>query len=573
MRFAFRHAAATMSRSARAAEAGCARPRAGPRGRGRRALPATLLAAAALAAGQALAEPTAAAQAPTPAQDAVSSRAPAPTFPVHRFAVEGNTVLDPVHVDAALAAWLGEARTFADLQAAVAALQAAYTRAGFGAVRVFLPEQQIASDTVRIAVVEPRLRRVAIDGPAGLDPARVRRALPALREGETPNADALARELALANENPSRRISVDLRSDAAGEIDATVQVAAERPWRVGAVLDNTGTEDTGRARVGAFVQHADAFGRDHVATFQYVTSPSQPDDVRIAALNYRVPLPSLGDSLDVYGIYASVDAGVVSDLFSVRGKGRVLGLRYTQNLRPTATWRHRLLWGVEQRPVDNQVALLGGGEDLAPDITLHPASLGYAGAWSAPGRQLELSLTGVHNLPRGSRGRGDAFEAARSGASASYALLRYGVKVQQALPADWQVRVAVDGQYTRDALVSAEQFGIGGQDSVRGFDERELVDDFGTRASLELHTPDFGERVGPGAFAHALLFLDHGWLRRNQPLPGEATHRHIASVGGGLRFVLPPSWNLRVDLSRVVRGTDARPRGSDRIGFSLGYAY
>ncbi|MEO5882820.1 MAG: ShlB/FhaC/HecB family hemolysin secretion/activation protein [Caldimonas sp.] len=501
------------------------------------------------------------------------AQAQAPTFEVQRFEVEGNTLLDPVQIDDALLARRGGALSFADLQAAVAALQLAYARAGFGAVRAFLPEQQVASGTVRITVIEPRLRKVTIDGPPDLDLDRIRRALPALREGATPNTDDLAREIALANENPARRISVDLRSEASGQIDATVAVVQDRPWRVGAVFDNTGTAGTGRTRIGVFFQHANVTQQDHVATLQYVTSPTQPDDVTIAALNYRVPLPALGDSLDLYGIYASVDAGVVSDLFSVRGRGRVLGLRYTQNLPPSATWRHRLLWGVEQRPIDNQVGLVGGSPDLAPDITLHPASLGYAGSWTEPGRQVELRVTGVHNLPRGSRGKGEAFAAARAGASASYAILRYGLRVQQALPGDWQVRVVVDGQYTRDALVSGEQFGIGGQDSVRGFDERELINDIGNRATLELQTPDFGGRIASGVFARALLFLDHGWLRRNQPLPGEVTHSHIASVGAGLRLSLAPSWNLRLDLSRVAQGTDAHPRGSDHIGFSLGYAY
>jgi len=508
-----------------------------------------------------------------PLPPARAQAAAAPTFEVQRFSVEGNTLLDPVQIDAALAEHLGNARSFADLQAAVAALQQAYLRAGYGAVRAFLPEQQIASGTVRIAVVEPRLGRVAIDGPPGLDPARIRHALPALREGQTPNTDDLAREIALANENPTRRIGVDLRSEVPGRIDATVAVAQDRPWRVGVVLDNTGTADTGQARIGAFFQHADVSGRDHVATLQYVTSPTQPSDVTIAALNYRVPLPTLGDSFDLYGIYASVDAGVVSDLFSVRGRGRVLGLRYTMNLRPTANLRHRLLLGVEQRPIDNQVGLVDGSDDLSPDITLNPASLGYAGSWSEPGRQVELSLTAVHNLPRGSRGKGEAFEASRAGASANYALLRYALRAQQALPYDWQVRVAFDGQYTGDALVSGEQYGIGGQDSVRGFDERELIDDRGNRATLELQTPDFGERIGGGVFARALVFLDHGWLHRNHPLPGEATRRHIASAGIGVRLTMPPSWNLRVDVSRVAQGTDSRPRGSEKIGFSVGYAY
>ena len=517
--------------------------------------------AAALAGALALA-PLAAAQAP-----------PAPIFDIQRFNVEGNSLLDAVRIDAVLADHAGKSRTFADVQAAVAALQLAYARAGYGAVRVFLPEQEVASGTVRIAVVEPHLRKVTIEGAPDSDAARIRRALPALVDGATPNTDELAREIVLANENPSRRISVDLRSDAPGQIDALVTVAQDKPAKVGLVFDSTGTSSTGRTRIGGFFQHANVAERDHVATLQYVTSPTQPDDVTIAALNYRVPLPSFGDSLDLYAIYANVDAGVVSDLFSVRGSGTVLGIRYTQNLRPTASWRHRLLYGFEQRPTDNKVVLVDGSSDLASDITVHPASIGYAANWTDESRQVDFSVTGIHNVPRGSHGRSEAFAASRAGASANYAILRYAAKAVQSLRGDWQARLAVDGQYTRDALVSSEQFGIGGQDSVRGFDERELSNDVGTHATLELHTPDFGERVAPGAFARALLFLDHGWLRRNQPLPGEVTHSHIASVGAGLRLSFPPSWNLRVDVSRVAQGTDARPRGSDRIGFSLGYAW
>ena len=74
-------------------------------------------------------------------------------------------------------------------------------------------------------------------------------------------------------------------------------------------------------------------------------------------------------------------------------------------------------------------------------------------------------------------------------------------------------------------------------------------------------------------FARGLAFLDHGWLHRNHPLPGETTRRHIASAGVGLRLTMRPSWNLRVDVSRVAEGTDSRPRGSEKVGFGVGYAY
>ena len=293
----------------------------------------------------------------------------------------------------------------------------------------------------------------------------------------------------------------------------------------------------------------------------------------IAALNYRVPLPTLGDSFDLYAVYAGVDAGVVERAVQRARARPVAGLRYTMNLKPTANLRHRLLLGVEQRPIDNQVGLVDGSDDLSPDITLNPASLGYAGGWSEPGRQVERRSPRCTTCRAARAARARPSRRRVPAPSANYALLRYALKAQQALPYDWQVRVAFDGQYTGDALVSGEQFGIGGQDSVRGFDERELVDDRGERPSLELQTPDFGERLGPRRRRPRAGVPRPRALNRNRPLPGEATSVSIASVGAGLRVAIPPHYQLRLDLAHVTRGFGDRPRGDDHVHFSLGIAY
>ncbi|HZV91587.1 MAG TPA: POTRA domain-containing protein, partial [Caldimonas sp.] len=285
---------------------------------------------------------------------ALPARAADPvTFSIRAFAVEGNTVLAASLVDATVAPYAGPARTFADVHSAVAALQALYAQRGFGTVTVVLPEQQVSAGTVRLRVVEARLRRIGVKGPAGFDATRIGRILPSLRVAATPNTADLAREIRLANENPARRLSIELTSVAADEIDAVVTVVEDKPWKAGAVFDNTGTPSTGPTRIGAFVQYADVAGQDQVATLQYVTSPDRPSDVTIAAVNYRVPLPRLGDSVDLYGVYADVDSGVVGDLFDVRGSGTVTGLRYNQNLRPTASLQQRWTYGLEQRRTDN----------------------------------------------------------------------------------------------------------------------------------------------------------------------------------------------------------------------------
>jgi hemolysin activation/secretion protein len=509
-----------------------------------------------------------------PLAQAQVAPAPAPTFEVARYVVEGNSLLDPARVDSILAPRTGAARSFTDLRAAAAALQLAYAEAGYGAVKVLLPEQRLDAGTVRIVVVEARLRAPTIQGNTVFDAANIRRSLPALQEGTSPNTIAIARDLRLANENPAKRVNVDLRSDASGDaVEALVSVLDEKPWKAGAVLDTTGTPATGRLRSGVFLQHANVLDRDHVLTLQYITSPEHRRDVSIGALNYRIPLYGSGDSVDLYGIYADVNSGVVGDLFTVRGSGSVVGFRYNQGLTPSADYRHRLTYGFEFRDFDNRVNTVSGSGDLVPDVAVHPLSLGYSATWNGERRQVDYSLSYVRNLPGGSRGRAADIGAARAGASASYSILRWSASYLQALPLEWQVRLAADGQYTRDSLISGEQFGIGGQDSVRGFFEREITNDTGQRVTLELQTPDFGARLGSGVAANALVFYDVGRVARNRALPGEVSETSVASAGIGLRFALAPHYNFRVDIARIARGTGRQAAGDESVNFSLAIAY
>jgi hemolysin activation/secretion protein len=125
--------------------------------------------------------------------------------------------------------------------------------------------------------------------------------------------------------------------------------------------------------------------------------------------------------------------------------------------------------------------------------------------------------------------------------------------VTQNLPRDWQIRGEFNGQQTNDALVSGEQFGIGGINSVRGFEERSLANDRGHRGTLELHTPDFGSALPISDLRlRALTFVDTASARRNHLLSGEVATNHLTSVGVGLRGFIGSHAHLRLDLSHIL---------------------
>jgi len=513
--------------------------------------------------------------------------APPPQFPIARFAVEGATLIAPDRIEAALAPFTGAERTFADVEGARAALEAAYARLGYGATQVVVPEQEIAGGVVRLRVIEGRVGGVTIEGNRHFDDANIRRSLPALADGAPVNTARLARELRLANENPVKQTTVVLKGGAEeGDLAAQVRVEDQRPWRFSLSLDNTGTPETGEYRVGVGFQHANLFDRDQVLTLQYLTSPSREtdpgalalppnDNVLIAGAGYHVPLYSLGDSVDLIAGYANVDSGVVQNLFAVSGSGWFYGARYNFGLPAAGAFEQKLALGFDWRIYNNDVAPVGTSTSITPDYTLHPLSLAYSGAWRAAGQELAFSVAGVQNIPGGNDGTQATFDAVRPGAPASYTLARANLNYLLGLPRGFQARARFTGQYTRDELLPAEQFGIGGMESVRGFFERQFTGDRGYSGSVEIYSPDFGpDLLPPGDWrARVLAFYDFGRAYRINPEAFEPEVIGISSVGPGIRIAYGTSVSIRFDYGfQIQRGV---PPSSDtsRANFSLVWVF
>ena len=504
--------------------------------------------------------------------------APAPPlhFDITRYEVTGNTLLDPAQIDTVLAAYTGTQRSFSDVQNALEALQQAYAKAGFGAVQVRLPEQDMVQGTISFRVIEGRIHKIAIEGNSFHDDANILNPLP-LKVGEAPNAARIESTLKVINENPSKKAQVLMKSGfALGEIDATVKVVDQKPWTVGVILDNTGNDQTGNARLGVFYQHANMWDRDHVLTVQYTTSPDHLSDVSIFGAGYHVPLYQWGDSIDVFAGYSNVDSGTVSDLFSVSGSGSVFGARYNHNLTRHETYDHKIVLGYDQRAYREDVQFNGSADSLVPDITVRPVSLSYVGEWKTLSQQLSFYASESANIEGGNHGSDADFAASRAGADGDYMVTRYGADWVRLLDKDWRVHLNYNAQYSAQALVSGEQFGLGGMlgtGSVRGFHERELAGDRGYRISAEVYSPDFGGKINGNVHARALLFYDYGSLHNNNAQPGETSHTAIASVGAGLRVGVGTNFTLQADLGRVVNAGGQQNNGDMRGDVSLVLTY
>ena len=252
----------------------------------------------------------------------------------------------------------------------------------------------------------------------------------------------------------------------------------------------------------------------------------------------------------------------------------ILGARFNQQLKSVGEWQHKLAWSVDQRNYGNSVIPATGGPSLVPSLRVHPVGFGYNGSLRNAERDLSASITLTRNLPGGQDGTTAAFNqpGGRAGADAAFTTLKFAANLTERFSPDWSVRAALSGQVTNDLLISAEQFGAGGADSVRGFSEREIAADQGVRTGFEIWGPDLGTRLGnPGLRLQPIAFLDAAWVRFNVA-PGSILSQSISSIGFGLRGAWERNASFRFDYGYVLHAAQgtagsatATSRGSRRL--------
>lgn len=342
-------------------------------------------------------------------------------------------------------------------------------------------------------------------------------------------------------------------------------------------LDNSGTVDTGRFRTGIAMQHSNMFNRDHVLNLQYVTSPENPNKVTIFGGGYRIPLYGNYSSLEFFAGYSDVSSGTLQGLFNVSGSGTIMGARYNFYLPKFAEYEHKLALGLDYRAYKTNVTTLTG-QPLVPDVTVMPASIAYNGLWRMNSSEFGYYLSYSANIPGMNDGGDNDFKFPKAGilnpvrvdATANYHIWRWGANYSHQLPGEWQFRGVINGQYSNDALIPGEQFGFGGPDSVRGFNIREVSNDKGYAASVELYTPDLGTKFGWKDTKMRLLgFFDSGTTGRNSIQPGESPGQSGSSFGIGMRMTYGKHLNVRLDFAQVLDPAGNQSKGDQMLQGSI----
>ncbi|MEQ9408024.1 MAG: ShlB/FhaC/HecB family hemolysin secretion/activation protein [Fuerstiella sp.] len=445
------------------------------------------------------------------------------------------------------------------------------------------PGQDITDGVVQIVITEAQIGAVRFEGHDCCSVGSLRQQS-WLRSGQRIYTSCLQDELVWLNRSPYRDVSVNLQPGMqSGTADVVYHVHEEQPYRLYAGYEDSGTRATGLERVLFGVQLAHLGGRDHLLDYRYTTDAEfghQNRGIDVHAFSYEVPIFANRDTWTIFGMWGDVGSAVDTPGSRVLTEGRFWQLsgRYRHTLSESSCQVDTLTFGVDTKAANN-FADFGGllaASTTVSDVHLVNFMAGvdsrqtFADGWTHYSMDVFFSPGGLLT-----NNRAKDFRNTRPGALATYGYARGLVERQYAVNRRSDVMVRLTGQVATGELLPTEQLGLGGYDSVRGYDRRSLNGDNGYILNVEYRSKPIirccqGSESSLTLLAFGDLGQQYNW-GSDAVLPNADV---LASAGVGLRYLIDPHCTVRVDYG--VPLTEApfqasRDHGRLHIGAILAY--
>lgn len=508
--------------------------------------------------------------APPPAE--VLASPASPKFYIREYRIAGVKKLSAAEAGNAVYPFLGPERTEADVEQARKALEEAYVEKGFRTVTVEVPLQSGRGGIIVLKAVENAVGKLRVHGSKYHDLERIKRAVPSLSPGTVPNFEAVTREILALNTWPDRRVtpaSPLVAGEAPGTVDVELVVEDKLPLHGTVELNNRYSANTTPLRLSASASYTNLWQLGHAVGFSYLTAPERRDDSEIFSAYYLMRLPKV-DGLTLIFQGTKQDSNITTNnvgSVTVAAPGETLGIRANITLPAGKNFYQSLSLGLDYKHYEETVFL--GGVITSSPLTYWPLSVSYDGTWAGKGYTTSVNLGGVLGL-RGAGSEPADFELKRHRSRGNFAYVHGQLSDERDFPAGFQSYVRVQGQLASQALVNTEQIAGGGQSSVRGYLESEVLGDHGIFGTVELRTPSLLQWVKPkGNEWRFHAFADAGYISLSDTLPQQEKHYRLASVGVGSRMRLLDHLNGSIELALPLIPQSETDSGDPRVNFRV----
>ncbi|MGG1943842.1 ShlB/FhaC/HecB family hemolysin secretion/activation protein [Trinickia sp. NRRL B-1857] len=458
---------------------------------------------------------------------------------------------------------IGHPLTFARLAEIRRAVIERFRGTGLPLVDVYVPEQDVSDGIVRIAVTEFHLGKVSTRGNRYFSQAQLLREMP-LQSGAPIHESDVLSGLALLNGNPYRSVDVVYApGETPNSTDVILQTQDRLPLRVTAGYDNAGTADLARDRFFAGIDYGNLFGLDQEISYQYTASndlfsgnppiEGRPNRPRLEAhsFNYSAPLPWL-DRVELFGVYAR-STPRLPDSFNQSGISAQFSFRYDRHLPFVDGWQQQVQFGYDFKRSNNDLEY-GGFQVFNANTHVHQFVVTYDAT-----KNDALGQTHANAALFASPGHLDGnnadstFGTTRNGATARYTYLQLLAERSLTIGAGFVLSARGHFQWSPNTLLPSEEMGLGGDDTMRGYEPYSVQGDRGWNLQTELRTPPiafFGDD-GPAFQPFAFVDAGHVWNKLDQP--GEVQAGMLSSVGVGVRFQWSRFVNARLTYGQPLR--------------------
>jgi hemolysin activation/secretion protein len=282
---------------------------------------------------------------------------------------------------------------------------------------------------------------------------------------------------------------------------------------------------------------------------------------------YSIPLNAKGTTLTLSYLYSHFRVARFHEL-RLKGDSNIASIKLTQALKRTKSLSTNAYVNFDYKQIRNLTL-----NEVTSFDKLRVLELGMTFDYIDPikGRNV-IDVYEDIGLPRflgGLKAIDD--RASRQGSGGMFFITSLDYERIQPLPKDIFLITNLFGQYCPNKLPLAQQFYIGGFDTVRGFKAAVALGDSGYFVNLELRFPPFGiaDKKVPEMkktwkeFIQFIGFIDHGdvFLKNGPRSEGLKSHTSLTGAGAGVRIYGPYRFNFSLDVGFPLTETD-RPSDS-----------
>jgi hemolysin activation/secretion protein len=457
---------------------------------------------------------------------------------VENFTIEGNTLLEAELLERTVAPYKGRDLTLPEIKECAKALTTLYQMRGYYLVKAIVPVQDFKTTTVRLLITEGKLGELKVEGNNAYSTQYLKDYFQG-SFGEDGNfrSDLFTRTTMLLNEQPDLNLKATLMPGSKpGTTDIILKAKEDHQFHVALDYNNYGTAASGEHRAGVNLEYSSLlFEGDQLLARGVLGFPSKEN--LFTQIQYQAPLDMDGTGINLsYSNGAFAVSQGLGAILDVRGSADIYTIGFSKALDRELDFSSNLGLSFSHKDVRND--LFGGLLPFSRD-TYSTGRLTYQCQWRAPENMTFLNATATFGLGQ------SGTPSSRLGASAGSRFNLNLARIQHITP-ELNLVLLGAGQYATNPLFVAEQYAIGGPDTVRGFQQAQLLGDNAYQASAELrYSPIEGE---PDLF-QLVFFLDHGGVSLKRPQPGDLPFgSSLTGTGFGFRYAITPGSNLRVDL-------------------------